>query len=63
MLVGWLASLVVVLPEVAFGLPLAFLAGSIVLTVVKEELPEERESRVGPLVLGAAGYAAILLVI
>ena len=62
-LVGWLASLVVVLPEVAVGLPLAFLAGSIVLTVVKEELPEERESRVGPLVLGAAGYAAILLVI
>lgn len=62
-LVGWLASLVVVLPEVAVGLPLAFLAGSVVLTVVKEELPEERKSRVGPLVLGAAGYAAILLVI
>ena len=43
-----------------FGL-VAFLGGGIVLNVLKEELPEERGSRITPFVLGAAGYAALLL--
>ena len=39
----------------------AFLGGSVVLNVLKEELPEERESRLLPFLLGAAIYAALLL--
>ena len=37
------------------------LSGGIVLNVLKEELPSERESRFWPFALGACGYAALLL--
>lgn len=46
-------------PAVIAGL-VAFLAGGIVLNVLKEELPEERASRFWPFALGAVGYAALL---
>ena len=38
----------------------AFLAGGVVLNVLKEELPEERASRFWPFALGALGYTALL---
>ena len=49
--------------ELPLALLFAFLAGGIVLNVLKEELPAERESRFSAFVLGAAGYAAILLLL
>lgn len=58
---GWLAGLFVKLPEAAPHLVTAFLGGSIILNVMKEELPEERDSRLLPFVAGAAGYAALLI--
>ncbi len=61
-LVGWLVGLVVEIPEPAIAVLIAFLSGGIILNVLKEELPRERESRFWPLALGAAVYAAILLV-
>ena len=39
----------------------AFLAGGVVLNVLKEELPEGRRSRFGAFALGAAIYAAFLV--
>jgi len=36
-------------------------AGGVILNVLKEELPEERKSRIAPFFLDAFGYAAILL--
>lgn len=39
----------------------SFLAGGVVLNVLKEELPEERESRFWPFALGAAGYTVLLM--
>jgi hypothetical protein len=39
---------------------LAFLGGSVILNVLKEELPEERRSRFPAFALGAAAYAAVL---
>lgn len=39
----------------------AFLAGGIILNVLKEELPEERKSRFSAFAGGAAAYAALLL--
>ena len=39
----------------------AFLAGGIILNVLKEELPEDRQSRFSAFALGAIAYAAVLL--
>lgn len=58
---GWALGQLVDLGEAALGLPLAFVAGGIVLNVLKEELPGERESRLTPFLAAAAGYTAILL--
>lgn len=54
---GWEIS------EAALGLVIAFLGGGIVLNVLKEELPEERESRFGAFLAGAAAYGALLLLV
>ena len=48
------------LPEALVTGLVAFLGGSVVLNVLKEELPDERESRFWPFAAGAAGYAALL---
>ncbi|MBD0291391.1 MAG: hypothetical protein ICV74_09060 [Thermoleophilia bacterium] len=61
-LLGWLASQIVELPETALVTILAFLAGGVVLNVLKEELPERRRSRFWAFALGAAAYAALLQV-
>ncbi|MBW3561126.1 MAG: ZIP family metal transporter [Actinobacteria bacterium] len=58
---GWALGQAVELSEAALGLPLAFVAGGVVLNVLKEELPEERESRLLPFLAAAAGYAAVLI--
>lgn len=60
-LVGWGVSLVVELEEAALGLPLAFLAGSVILNVLKEELPEERRSHFWAFAAGAIAYTGVLL--
>lgn len=60
-LAGWLAGLAFDLSRPALAVPFAFLAGGIVLNVLKEELPEERESRFGAFALGVGGYGALLL--
>ncbi len=60
-LLGWAFGLLVEVPEFAIAMITAFLAGGIVLNVLKEELPEERESRFWAFALGAALYATILL--
>jgi hypothetical protein len=62
-LLGWALGLVVALHETAVGFLFAFLGGGIVLNVLKEELPEERESRFFPFAGGVIGYAALLTVI
>ncbi|MGD9618146.1 MAG: hypothetical protein AB7O13_25460 [Alphaproteobacteria bacterium] len=59
---GWAVGALTTLPAPATGFLFAFLAGGVVLNVLKEELPEERQSRFLPFVLGAGGYAALLIV-
>ena len=54
---GYLASL----PELWIAVLTAFLSGGVILSVLKEELPEERKSHIMPFFIGAFGYAAILL--
>ena len=45
----------------AVGVVIAFLGGGIILNVMAEELPSERESRFSAFALGAVLYSAILL--
>lgn len=61
--VGWLVGVVTAIPTLTVGVLLAFLGGGIVLNVIKEELPAERESRFWAFAAGAAGYAALLLAV
>ena len=60
-LAGWVVGQAVALDEAATGVLFAFLAGGIVLNVLKEELPDERKSRFLPFALGAAVYAGLLM--
>jgi len=57
--VGWGSEL----SEVGISLLFSFLAGSIVLNVLKEELPEERQSKFSAFALGAFGYTVLLLLV
>ena len=60
-LAGWAVARAVELHELAIVTLFAFLAGGIVLNVVKEELPEEARSSFTAFAVGAAGYAVLLL--
>ena len=60
---GWAVGASTEISEAAVALVIAFLAGGIMLNVMKEELPEERESRFGAFAAGAAGYAVLLLAV
>ncbi|MFC6725906.1 hypothetical protein ACFQE1_16345, partial [Halobium palmae] len=51
------------LDDALFATVIAFLSGGIVLNVVKEELPDERESRFGAFAVGATVYTALLLLV
>ncbi|MDS0294523.1 hypothetical protein [Halogeometricum luteum] len=62
-LAGVGAGFLVGVPETVLSLLFAFLAGGIVLNVIKEELPEERESRFGTFAAGVVGYATVLLLV
>jgi hypothetical protein len=55
--VGYAAAL----PEAAVAVLVAFLAGGVMLNVLKEEVPSERKSRYWAFAGGAAAYAALLL--
>ncbi|MGE3275142.1 MAG: hypothetical protein AB7O67_08510 [Vicinamibacterales bacterium] len=58
---GWAVGLAVALSGPAVDALFAFLAGGVLLNVLKEELPEEQKSRFWPFAAGAAGYALVLL--
>lgn len=58
---GWVAGLSLEIPDGWVAGAIALLAGSVVLNVIKEELPEERESRFWAFALGTAAYAALLV--
>lgn len=61
-LAGWAGGLAVTLPQPAIAGLFALLAGSIVLSVLKEELPEERQSYFLPFLGGVVPYAGLVLV-
>ncbi|MFA9432405.1 hypothetical protein [Egicoccus sp. AB-alg2] len=58
---GWAIGGVTDLAPAVLGLLVAFLAGGVVMNVLKEELPEDRASRWSPFALAAVLYTALLL--
>lgn len=60
---GWWLALRVEMPTLLVHLLVAGVAGAVIINVMKEELPEDRESRFWPFLAGAASYGAILLLL
>ena len=60
-LAGWAAGVFLDIDRLALSTLFAFLAGGVILNVLKEELPEERESRFSAFAAGAFLYAVLLL--
>jgi hypothetical protein len=51
------------IPRAALAVLVAFLAGGVILNVLKEEVPAERQSRFWAFALGMGAYAALLLTV
>jgi hypothetical protein len=60
-LFGWAVGFTTELPETGRAVLQAFIVGSVLLNVLKEELPEARESRYWAFALGALVYTGLLL--
>lgn len=62
-LAGWALGTLAAPDDVAVGVLGAFLGGGILMNVLKEELPDERQSRFGVFLTAAAVSAALFLVV
>lgn len=60
---GWVTGYMTTLPETASALLRAFIAGSVLFNMLKEEMPAERQSRPWAFIAGALSYAMLLLVV
>jgi len=60
---GWVVGTQLTISEAALAVVFALLAGSIILNVLKEELPEERQSRFWIFAVGVSSYTVILLTV
>lgn len=60
---GWLVGINTEISEPAIVALFSFLAGGVILNVLKEELPEERNSRFWPFAFGALIYAFLMFTI
>lgn len=58
---GWIASVFSSIPEAYVGMIFAFIAGGIIMNVLKEELPKERESNPIAFCLGVLFYSLLLI--
>jgi hypothetical protein len=62
-LLGWLLGYLTKLPELFTLMLLAFIAGGVILNVLKEELPDQRQSRFWAFATGVTVYAILLLAV
>ncbi len=58
---GWFTGVLYEFPEVILSLLFAFLSGGVILNVLKEELPEERESSFPAFFIGLITYSLLLI--
>ena len=57
---GWLVGELTEISDAALGVLVAFLAGGVIMNVMKEELPEERQSSFSAFAAAAASYTVVL---
>ncbi|MGK7908617.1 MAG: hypothetical protein AB4040_15520 [Synechococcus sp.] len=62
-LVGAIAAQASHINEAAISLVWSFLAGSIILNILKRELPDEQKSCFGSFVAGTALYSGLILLL
>ena len=60
-LIGWTVGVFVDVSEAMIGVLYAFVAGGLILNVLKEELPRERQSKFWAFALGALIYSGLLI--
>ncbi|PZO17345.1 MAG: hypothetical protein DCF25_11155 [Leptolyngbya foveolarum] len=60
-IVGWVVGSQTDISEALTAVLFAFLSGGIILNVLKEELPQEKESKFWTFLAGALGYSGLLL--
>ena len=60
-LAGWVLGSLGLFSEFLVPTLMGFIGGGVVINSIKEELPEKGEGRVTPFILGAFGYALLLL--
>jgi hypothetical protein len=58
---GWALNYWAEIPRIGPAILQSFIAGGVLLNVLKEELPEERKSRYWAFGLGALAYSVLLL--
>ncbi len=58
---GWILSIFTEFPEVYVAIVFAFIAGGIIMNVLKEELPRERESNLPAFCAGVLIYSILLV--
>jgi hypothetical protein len=62
LLAGWGIGRFKSISDLVVSILVSFLAGGIILNVLKEELPKERQSRFWPFLVGAVLYAVLLII-
>ncbi|MBT2686979.1 hypothetical protein J7I93_02155 [Bacillus sp. ISL-47] len=62
-LIGWSIGVLTEVSEKVIAFLFATLAGGVILNVLKEELPDDRESNYGAFIAGVVGYTMILMMI
>lgn len=62
-LIGWGIGAATEIHKIGLALLVAFISGGVILNVMKEELPEERESSFGAFSAGVMAYAVLLLLL
>ncbi len=60
---GYLAGTGYMLSEASIAILWAFVAGGLILNVIKDELPQYRETSLSAFLAGLGGYAALLVVV
>ena len=60
-LLGWLIGALTELNELLLSILQAFIAGGVILNVMKEELPQEQESSISSFLIGSFGYSLLLI--
>ena len=62
-LLGWLCGVFFEVPKLVLNIMFAFIAGGMILNIIKEELPDERQSKFFGFASGCFVYSVLLLVI